>query len=521
MTTPDSHAASERARLQSLRATNLLDSAPEEAFDRFTRLATRVLGAPTSLVSLIDADRQFFKSTTGLREPWASRRETPLSHSFCQYVVADREMLAVEDAREHPVLKDNLAIDDIGVIAYAGSPLITSDDQALGSLCVIYPEPHTWTERELAILKDLAEGVVSEIELRRMAVELHERERTLSTIIDSTSALIWLLSPDGTVLRANETALQLIGAHTGDYDGMLFHETDWWRASSALRTHIHEAVRHAAAGEPSRLEAEHLDSLGRTLTVEFSILPVLDDSGVVTGLVAESHDVTDRKRVERLKAEIVAIVSHEIRTPLGASRSAVQLLARGRDGMTATDRQLLDMIVRNTERLLALVNELLDLERLEAGAMPLEMETASVSSIVGDAFRIVSPLADDAGVTLHNACGALRVTADGERVTQVLVNLLANALRFSPRGESVTVSATAAGAFVEVAVADNGRGIAANQLHRVFDRFAQAHLDGGPKQGSGLGLSISRAIVEQHGGHIRVESEVGAGTTFCFTLPAA
>ena len=156
-------------RLRSLRATGLLDSPEQETFDRHARIASEALDAPVALVSLVDEDRQFFKSCLGLPEPWQTDREAPLSHSFCQHAVAAREPLIVDDARDHPTLKDNLAIRDMNVIAYAGIPLIGSDDQALGTLCTIDDHPRVWTKHQVSILKDIAASVVREIELTRGA----------------------------------------------------------------------------------------------------------------------------------------------------------------------------------------------------------------------------------------------------------------------------------------------------------------------------------------------------------------
>ena len=118
-------------RLAALRRSALLDTPAEAAFDRLTRLASTILQAPVALVALLDADRQFFKSCIGLPEPWASRRETPLSHSFCQHAVATGEPLVIEDARQHPLMRENLAIPDLGVVAYAGIPLITAEGHVL------------------------------------------------------------------------------------------------------------------------------------------------------------------------------------------------------------------------------------------------------------------------------------------------------------------------------------------------------------------------------------------------------
>jgi GAF domain-containing protein len=156
-------------RLDALRATGLIDSDIEPSFDRLARLAAHVLNAPVALVSLVDADRQFFKSCLGLPEPWASERGSPLTHSFCQHAVAGRQPLLVDDAREHPLLRDNLAIRDMGVIAYAGVPLIDPDGHALGTLCVIDSQPRHWTTHQVRVLSDLAASVVTEINLARAA----------------------------------------------------------------------------------------------------------------------------------------------------------------------------------------------------------------------------------------------------------------------------------------------------------------------------------------------------------------
>ena len=157
--------AQDPERLAALRATGLLDSAPDPSFDRHVRLAAEVLNAPAALVSLVDEDRQFLKSCVGVEEPWASTRETPLSHSFCQHAVARREPLVIEDAREHPVLKDNPAVTEMGTVAYAGIPLIDADGHALGTLCVLDNRPRQWTKHQVELLSDLAASVVNEIAL--------------------------------------------------------------------------------------------------------------------------------------------------------------------------------------------------------------------------------------------------------------------------------------------------------------------------------------------------------------------
>jgi len=164
-------------RLGALRDLALLDSAAEPAFDRLTRLATKLLRVPTALVSLVDEDRQFFKSCVGVAEPWNTERQTPLSHSFCQYAVVMDEPFIVEDARVHPLVSDNLAIRDLDVISYAGIPLVTSEGMVIGTFCAIDNVPREWSDEDIATLRDLTSMVITEIELRSEITERQRMER--------------------------------------------------------------------------------------------------------------------------------------------------------------------------------------------------------------------------------------------------------------------------------------------------------------------------------------------------------
>lgn len=190
-------------RLRSIDELGLVDTPREEVFDRAARLASALLGAPVSLVSIVTDDRQFFKSEIGLPEPWASRRETSLTHSFCQYVVTEEEPLVVSDAREDEVLADNLAIEDLDVISYCGVPLRDPEGRALGSFCVIDHEPREWSVDDVDRLRDLAELVRSELEIReaiqQAAQAVKDRENLLATIVHD------LKNPLATVIGAAET----------------------------------------------------------------------------------------------------------------------------------------------------------------------------------------------------------------------------------------------------------------------------------------------------------------------------
>ncbi len=174
---PRADSVAEGARLAALADLSILDAAPEAAFDRFTRLAAELLDVPVSLVCLVDRDRQFLKSHYGLPQRWAQVRQTPLSHSLCQHVVASRQPLIVEDARDHELVSDNLAARDLSVQAYAGIPLVLEDGSAVGSLCAIDTQPRRWTPRELHILEDLGAAIKTLLDLRYLVAQQGLRDR--------------------------------------------------------------------------------------------------------------------------------------------------------------------------------------------------------------------------------------------------------------------------------------------------------------------------------------------------------
>jgi diguanylate cyclase (GGDEF)-like protein/PAS domain S-box-containing protein len=297
------------ARLRVLRSTGLLDSPVEEAFDRLTRLAAGLLGAPVAIVSLVDEHRQFFKSALGLKEPWASQRETPLTHSFCQYPARDRAPLIVEDARKHPVLKDNHAIRDLGVIAYAGMPMLVSGE-AVGAFCVIDDRPRPWTKEDAQLLSDLTQCAVSEIELRVALREARDRRALLDAVIESVADAVVVADPTGQLLVANEAARaaftavakgELVNSDSGlrnvalrdDGSPLAPEEGPMWRAIRGQATdRLTFSVRHRTLGVRRWFEGS-----GR---------PVQVDGNVVAG-VGVFHDVTERRH----RAEVHrAIVEH-------------------------------------------------------------------------------------------------------------------------------------------------------------------------------------------------------------------
>jgi len=247
--------------------------------------------------------------------------------------------------------------------------------------------------------------------------------------------------------------------------------------------------------------------------------------GTLAAAVAEREhglrdDIRQLKEVERLKTEFVSTVSHELRTPLTAIRGALGLVLAGTTGPVASKtRDLLQIGLQNTERLIRLINDILDVERIESGHLFVRREPCELSDILRTTVESLRTVAMEAEVTVVlEAEESAVVTGDPDRLVQVFTNLISNAVRFSPRGESVTVSLRTTPTSVVVFVTDHGPGIPLEFRRRIFGKFQQADPNG-TAGGAGLGLAIVRAIVERHGGSIRFDSAPGHGTTFITELP--
>ncbi|HEY4303379.1 MAG TPA: ATP-binding protein [Gemmatimonadaceae bacterium] len=234
-----------------------------------------------------------------------------------------------------------------------------------------------------------------------------------------------------------------------------------------------------------------------------------------------ARDVSERKEVERVKDEFVSVVSHELRTPLTSIRGALGLLAAGRlDDAPDKRRRMLDLAAANTDRLIRLINDILDIERMRSGGLTFDRTELSAAELVTNAVEAMRPIADRERVALHADVDDLHIFADPDRMTQTLTNLIDNAIKFSPSDSSIDICVRRDGRFAMFEVRDRGRGIPAAMRDSVFNRFQQVdNSDSRDKGGTGLGLAICRSIVEQHGGRIWIESEVGQGSSFRFTIP--
>lgn len=346
-----------------------------------------------------------------------------------------------------------------------------------------------------------------------------ERERTLESVADG----IYGVDPEGRVTFLNTAAAHTLGAVPADLVGHHAHATFHAPAEDgtplpAEGCYITEALRDGITVTAEQDLYRRLD--GEEVPVEVTASPLRDDGGI-RGAVVVFRDVTERREMERIKDEFVSVVSHELRTPLTAIRGALGLLdSNALEGSPEQAARMVRTALTSSERLGRLVDDILDVERLDAGTTPLQLAEHPVDALVGQAVDQVAVLADEAGITIDYAGSAEVVRADGERIVQTLTNLLGNAVRFSPPDSTVRVTVLPGGDLVELRVDDEGRGIPPDKLEAVFRRFEQIDAsDTRERGGSGLGLAIARTIVERHGGRLWAVSEgEGHGSSFRFTL---
>ena len=557
-------------RLAALRAVALLDTPSDEAFERMTRLAARFLQAPVALVSLVDEDRQFFKSCIGLPEPWCTVRETSLSHSFCQHNRIEGAPLVIPDAREHPAFRNSAAIRDLGAVAYLGIPLATGDGYVLGSLCVIDSRPREWTADDVAVLTDLAAVVMTEIHLRAemrerdraesgrrevaeaneaLRREMDERRRTeealrgsedlMRRILDSVPVGVVLVDAGGGIRKANDRAVDFLGLAYDRLTGMYvadFAPRTIWEDGSELPVEEYPVSRCLATGEaqpPMTVGVGRPDG-----TMRWGVFTAAPAGDASAGVVVTFLDVTAQKRLEdafRQAQKMEAVgrlaggIAHDFNNLLTVINGYTDLVLQTLPAGDAA-REPLEEVRKAGDRSAELTRRLLAFSRQQVLAPRVISPNAVVADAEGMLRRVMG---EDVQLETRLAPDLWAVKADPGQIQQVLVNLAVNARDAMPDGGRLTIETrnvelgeahtqahldARAGAHVLLAVSDTGSGMTDAVKARIFEPFFTTK---GIGKGTGLGLATVYGIVRQSGGHIVVRTEIGEGTSFEVFLPRA
>jgi PAS domain S-box-containing protein len=361
---------------------------------------------------------------------------------------------------------------------------------------------------------------VDDITVEKKAIaELRSSETRFRSLFDSTPVGIALVAEDATITTLNPALEQLLGYPIDEVVGKTLAQ---FRSPNDTGTGQHRALGLAESSAASYVsERLQLHKDGSEVWTQVVTAPVRDDQGQFLFGVRMIVDISERKQVEKMKDEFLGMVSHELRTPLTAIEAGVGLVASGALGpLPEKIQHMLDIAAENSDRLTRLVNDVLDLERMSAGRMILEPIECHASVLIEQAAHAAGAVAAASDVTIETSSADPLLFADPDRIVQTLINLTANAVKFSPPGSTVSVGVESVRDGIRFSVSDHGRGISANQINLVFDRFHQVETgDARIQGGTGLGLAISQWIVEEHGGRIWVESEIGKGSTFSFEIP--
>jgi len=371
-------------------------------------------------------------------------------------------------------------------------------------------------------VEDITENNEREKILKHKRKEAETDRAYLNAILQGTAEGIITIDNDGVIETYNDMAEKMFGYSAAETIGhsvsMLIPEDD--RENHLGYVKNSRLVTSKIVNKARGLYGRRKDGSKFPLEINVSKMEIADHV-LFIGIV---RDITKQKEVDRIKNEFISTVSHELRTPLTSIKGSLGLVTLGAFGaLPEPARDLIEIAKKNSERLIDLVNDILDVEKLESGTLALHFETLDLSKLVADVIDTNDGLAREFGVNF--VCRDLdpdaMVRGDSNRLTQIIANLLSNAAKFSPSGQDVEISVLRESDTVKVSVSDRGPGIPEEFRTRIFERFSQADgTDARDKGGSGLGLNITRSFVEKHGGLIDYESKVGVGSTFFFTLPA-
>lgn len=429
--------------------------------------------------------------------------------------------------------------------------------------------PRQWQDGELELMQQLADQISIAISQAQLLEHLEERVTARTAELEAVNLSLRQEIKDRMqaekALRRSEEQLRLITnalpvliAYVDSQQCYRFNNQAYlhWLGKSPAETEgcplkaiwgeetyqrMQSEIDKALSGQIVTYETEITLKSGEIRSVNITYIPHQDHHKRVKGFFSLTSDISERKAIERMKDEFIAVVSHELRTPLTSLHSALKILATGRLGeLSAQGQRMLTIADDNTERLVRLVNNVLDLQRIESGVVTMEKQICQASHLMTQATETLQATANQYGITLLLQPGDISLWVDPDYIVQALTNLLSNAIKFSPangtvqltvgyrqRGDRLPAERCALTAAplppteVLFQVHDQGQGIPLDKLERIFERFQQVDSsDSRKKGGTGLGLTICRKIIEQHGGSIWAESQLGQGSTFSFTLPS-
>ncbi len=429
----------------------------------------------------------------------------------------------IEDVQQDPRWRNQRLARDAGFHAHAGIPLVTGD-RVVGVLSLLFGERRGFLAEEQELMGLLADHAAIAIDKLKLYEEAETQRTRLRLIFDSTSDGIVLLGRDGRVEATNRRAAELLGFEPARIVGIGLSELlagqfeapgDYERLVTLLRVLVQDPERGGQGDIEVMLPVRRiLHWVGR---------PTRNAAGTAIGLTLTFQDVTEERKVSQMKSDFVSFVTHQLRTPLAGIKWLLELATQGGEPPDVI-RSYIDDARQSNERLIRLVNDLLNVSRLESGKLTVVPQATHLGELTGSVVDELESLVREQGhrLSVSGAEAVPTVRADPQLLRQVILNLVSNAIKYTRHGGSIAIRMSAHGGRVRWAIQDSGIGIPKEAQRRLFEKFFRAdNVLSVETEGTGLGLYLVRLIVEQFGGQIWCESEEGQGATFIFTLPLA
>jgi PAS domain S-box-containing protein len=498
-------------RLNALFRYSILDTPDEPAFDRLTALAVRLFKVPVALVTLVDENRQWFKSRVGF-----PLRETDRDISFCAHAILEDSVMVVRDAGCDTRFADNpLVTGEIGLRFYAGAPLKVLGKYNLGTLCIVDRIARDFPEHDQQLLRELAAIAADELGLRLA----NKENRQLTTAISKLKSGVVVADPnseDCPITYANPGFSAITGYPVEECVGMNCRFLQGRGTDPEMLKEIHDCLVHGRHFTGTILNYR---KDGSPFWNELTITPVLDKDGKLINFVGLQTDVTERRNLEATRDSLTHMIIHDLRNPISVVLGYLNILRREGEGkLSSRDLRMIETACGSADMLDEMVTNLLDVHRLESGEMPLDIHASDLCSIVTGNIEAASSIKGPVKITASVPPQPMIVHCDRVIIWRILNNLLANALKFTADGGRIEVTLTQQNQRAVITVSDDGIGIPPEYHDRIFEKFGQV-----PAQrrthSTGLGLTFSKLAAEAHGGSISIQSEPGKGSTFTVTLP--
>ncbi len=488
----------------------------DELFVAIHRQLGRLIDTNNIFIALYDPERDLYSFPYYVDEYDGTDDVSPqkLPNSLTDYVRRTGQPLMVDEEVDKRLRKERqVGMAGTPSAIWLGVPLKTTEG-VIGVMAVQnYTDPSCYSEEDLDLLMIASNHVALAIERKRSEERLKLSQFTIDHLSDS---LFWIGS-DSRILRVNDYACRKLGYSREELLSMSIQDVNP-NFTEELWAARWEELREKGS---FNIESVHRTKYGREYPVEVTA-NYFEFRGQEYNFTVV-RDITERKRVDRMKDEFISTVSHELRTPLTSIHGSIDLINQGKAGeLPGKARDLLEIAGRNSNRLRELIENLLDIQKIESGKIEFDMRPLELKSVLETSIEDNKSFGEQFNVefVFDDIMPDVKVRADGRRLKQVMDNFLSNAAKFSPPNSSVEVSMYHHNETVRIAVRDHGPGIPREFRDKVFQRFTQADSSSTRKAGgTGLGLSIAKSIIEQHGGKIGFDTELNVGTTFYFELP--